>query len=123
VTGRAAVADVDQAADRVTLRDIAVTNVRWPNMTPEFEPRLKDIENSTYERALDTPLAVVRDKQSRACYLTSGKLWYTAKDPLGPWQPTSSPPADLVKNMPRTTRRSRRRRRRPSSSWRPSRPR
>ena len=28
-----AVADVDQAADQVTLRDIKVTNVRWPNMT------------------------------------------------------------------------------------------
>ena len=158
-----AVADVDQAADQVTLRDIKVTNVRWPNMTPALEqrfkevvgasvpiaglhlsyeafsaslataerekksmaelkndppamvftkelavlllfdgePRFKDIENSPYERAMNTPLAVVREKKSGTCYLTSGALWYTAKAPLGPWQVTANPPADLVKNMPK----------------------
>jgi hypothetical protein len=158
-----AVADVDQAADQVTLRDIKVTNVRWPNMTPALEqrfkevvgaavpiaglhlsyeafsaslataerekksmaelkndppaivftkdlavlllydgePRFKAIENSPYERAMNTPLAVVREVKSGTCYLTSGALWYTAKAPLGPWQVTANPPADLVKNMPK----------------------
>jgi len=38
-----AVADVDQAADEVTLRDIKVTNVRWPNMTPALEQRFKEV--------------------------------------------------------------------------------
>jgi hypothetical protein len=158
-----AAADVDQAADKVTLRDIKVTNVRWPNMTPALEqrfkevvgasvpiaglhlsyeafsaslataerekksmaelkndppailfskdlavlllfdgePRFKDIENSPYESAMNTPLAVVREKKSGTCYLTSGALWYTAKAPLGPWQVTANPPADLAKNMPK----------------------
>jgi hypothetical protein len=158
-----AVADVDQAADQVTLREIKVTNVRWPNMTPALEqrfkevvgasvpiaglhlsyeafsaslataerekksmaelkndppaimftkdlavlllfdgePRFKDIENSPYERAMNTPLAVVREKKSGTCYLTSGALWYTAKAPLGPWEVTKNPPADLVQNMPK----------------------
>ena len=65
------------------------------------EPRFKAIENSPYERALNTPYAVVRDTKSKTCYLTSGKLWYSAPDPKGPWKATSSPPADLVKNMPK----------------------
>ena len=145
-----AVADVDQAADEVTLRDIKVTNVRWPNMTPSLEqrfkevvgaavpiaglqfsyeafsaslatadrerksmaelkndppaivftkdlavlllydgePRFKAIENSPYERAMNTPLAVVREVKSGTCYLTSGALWYSAKSPMGPWEVT-----------------------------------
>jgi hypothetical protein len=65
------------------------------------EPRFKAIENSPYERALNTPYAVVRDAKSKTCYLTSGKLWYSAPDPKGPWKPTTSPPADLVQNMPK----------------------
>jgi hypothetical protein len=63
-------------------------------------PVWSDVETSPYERALNTPFAVVRDKRSKACYLSSGKLWYSAKDPLGPWQPTTTPPADLVQMLP-----------------------
>ncbi|MCU0251084.1 MAG: hypothetical protein MUE61_12795 [Vicinamibacterales bacterium] len=157
------VVDVDRDADEVTLRNLAVTRVRWPDTAPDLEQRFRTvvesavpgtglrfsfarfsaslataererqtmpelnndppaivfstelavlllfdgapifraIENSPYERALNTPFAVVRDTRSRVCYLTSGPLWYTARDPLGPWQPTSSPPADLVANMPK----------------------
>jgi hypothetical protein len=65
------------------------------------EPRFKAIENSPYERAMNTPFAVVRDTKSKTCYLTSGKLWYSAPDPKGPFKHTTSPPADLVKNMPK----------------------
>jgi len=65
------------------------------------EPRMSPVEKSDYERALNTPYLVVRDKRSKACYLTSGKLYYTAKDPLGPWQPIAQPPADLVKMLPK----------------------
>ncbi len=64
-------------------------------------PRMSAVEKSDYERALNTPLLVVRDKRSKACYLTSGKLYYTAKDPLGPWQPISQLPADLVQMLPK----------------------
>ena len=158
------IVDVDRDADEVMLRHLAVTRVRWPDMTPELEQRFRTvveigraghrpavfvravlcqprdsrtrapdgmpvlnndppaivfaeqlsvlllfdgdpvfraIENSTWERALNTPFALVRDTRSRVCYLTSGPQWYTARDPLGPWTPTSSPPADLVANMPK----------------------
>ena len=138
---------VDRDADEVTLWNLAVTRVRWPDTTPELEQRFrtvvesavpgaglqfsferfsaslataererqsmpelnnappaivfstelaalllfdgepifKAIENSPYERALNTSFALVRDTRSRVCYLSSGRLWYTARDPLGPW--------------------------------------
>jgi hypothetical protein len=64
------------------------------------EPRFSDIEGSPYERAENTPFAVAREKQSKTCYLTDGAFWYTARDPLGPWATTSSPPRDLVEMVP-----------------------
>lgn len=65
------------------------------------EPRLSPVEDTAYERALNTPLAVVRDTRSGTCFLTSGKLYYTAPDPLGPWTPIEQPPADLVQILPK----------------------
>jgi hypothetical protein len=64
-------------------------------------PRFVDIEETGYERAMNTPLAVARNKKSQTVCLSSGKLWYEAKDPIGPFTPTSSPPADLVKMVPK----------------------
>ena len=64
------------------------------------EPRFSPIENSPYERALNTPFAVVRHAQNKTCYLTSGAYWYQSNDPLGPWSAADQPPADLVQNMP-----------------------
>jgi len=63
------------------------------------EPRFADVDNSPYERGLNTPLAVARNKKTKTCYLSSGALWYTATDPKGPWMPTGSPPADLAKML------------------------
>jgi hypothetical protein len=60
------------------------------------EPRFVDVGQSEYERALNTPYAVARNKKSKQVYLTSGALWYEASDPKGPWTQTMSPPADLV---------------------------
>lgn len=63
-------------------------------------PRFSPVENSHYERALNTPFVVVRHQGTKTCYLSSGQLWYEAQDPLGPWSHTTSPPADLVKMLP-----------------------
>ena len=65
------------------------------------EPRFSPVENSDYERVLNTPFVVVRNTKTKKCYLSSGQLWYEAKNPLGPWATTQSPPADLVKMMPK----------------------
>ena len=65
-------------------------------------PRFSPIENSSYERALNTPFAVVRDKAKDTYYLSSGKLWYNASSATGPWTITESPPKDLVKMLPKS---------------------
>ncbi len=66
------------------------------------KPIFSDVENSPYERAVNTPFAVARNKKTGMSYLSSGSFWYQAKDPMGPWSATSSPPADLVKMIPDT---------------------
>ncbi|MGI9220612.1 MAG: carbohydrate-binding family V/XII [Woeseiaceae bacterium] len=63
------------------------------------EPQYADIENSPYERVLNTPFAVVRKKNSREFWLSSGKYWYSASSVGGPWSVTNSPPADLAKML------------------------
>ena len=41
------------------------------------------LDNSDYERVINTPIAVVKDKQGRH-YLTNGRLWYESRSALGP---------------------------------------
>ncbi|GAA0821937.1 hypothetical protein GCM10009111_29560 [Colwellia asteriadis] len=65
------------------------------------EAIFKDIEKSTYQRALNTPFAVVKVKNKEVYYLTSGSLWYQSTKVLGPWHITHTPPADLVAMMPK----------------------
>jgi hypothetical protein len=64
------------------------------------EPVYEKIDNSNYERAVNTPFVVVREGKSRY-FLSSGQLWYQSGDARGPWQSTSSPPADLAAMMPK----------------------
>jgi len=60
-------------------------------------PRFVAVENTDYERALNTPFAVARNTRTERVYLSSGTYWYVADDPLGPFEPTSSPPEDLAR--------------------------
>lgn len=62
-------------------------------------PKFADIDNSPYERVLNTTFAVVREKKSGTTFLSSGAFWYQAKSPLGPFTVTQNPPADLVKML------------------------
>jgi len=63
------------------------------------EPKYAPIENSSYQRVLNAPIVVVKDKRGRH-YVTNGKLWYQADNAIGPWTPTDAPPADLAGAMP-----------------------
>lgn len=63
-------------------------------------PQFREIENSPYERALNTPFAVARSTKTKKVYLSSGTFWYVADNPMGPWQVTEYPPEDLVKMIP-----------------------
>lgn len=60
------------------------------------EPRYSEVEGSDYERVLNTPFVIVRKQRSSEHWLSSGKFWYQANDPLGPWTPTNLPPRDLA---------------------------
>ncbi len=64
-------------------------------------PIFKAIENSNYQRAMNTPFAVVKASNSKY-FLTSGNFWYQASNALGPWVVTQQPPADLVAMMPKS---------------------
>ena len=66
------------------------------------EPRFFAVDDTPYERALNTPFAVVRRKGSQSYYLTSGDFWYSAGQPLGPWKPINAPPKDLVALIPQS---------------------
>ena len=156
-------ARIDTSAENATVRDVKVTQVRWPESTKADEqrftevveksigtssftismerlsaslanakqekqslenikndapniifrqqltvllsydgsPQFREIENIPYERALNTPFAVARNKQTKKMYLSSGTFWYTADNPMGPWQVTEYPPEDLVKMLPK----------------------
>ena len=63
------------------------------------EPRYAPIDNSPYERVLNTPFAVVRKKGGNQYWLSSGKFWYAANAAMGPWSVTSSAPKDLQKML------------------------
>jgi len=60
------------------------------------KPIFKDIDNSPYQRALNTTFAVVKVKNKAKYFLTSGSLWYQASNELGPWIVTDYPPSDLA---------------------------
>jgi len=64
------------------------------------DPRFAAVEGSDYERVLNTPFVVVRDKRAGAVYLSSGQYWYRADDPLGTFSHIGNPPDDLVKLLP-----------------------
>lgn len=63
------------------------------------KPRYSPIENSDYERVINAPIVVVKDKRGTH-YVTNGKLWYQSSSAMGPWKPTTSPPRDLAEAMP-----------------------
>jgi len=63
------------------------------------EPRYTKIDKSDYERVMNTPFVVVRDKKGNH-YLSSGQLWYGAKEATGPWALIDAPPKDLLQMMP-----------------------
>lgn len=58
---------------------------------PEFSP----IENTRYERLLNTNMAVVRDTQANVVYLTNGDIWYQALHVTGPYVAINNAPVDL----------------------------
>ena len=67
------------------------------------EPQARPIENSSLERIVNTPYAVIRDTTSATWYLGAGRLWYAASSPMGPWKPDAKPPAEILRLAPADT--------------------
>lgn len=65
------------------------------------EPRAMDIEGTNLEQIVNAAFAVV--KKGKDYYLSGGKLWYRATDPMGPWAPIEAPPSDIAAIVPPDT--------------------
>jgi hypothetical protein len=65
------------------------------------EPRFQEVEGTDYERALNTPFLVAKERRHDSYHLSSGAHWYRADSALGPWSVDSSPPADLKAQVDR----------------------
>ena len=76
---------------------IIFKNKRSVLLSYDGDPIFKDIENSDYQRALNTQYAVMKEKSHDKYFLTSGALWYQASNALGPWIITNYPPSVLKK--------------------------
>ncbi|WP_232769135.1 carbohydrate-binding family V/XII [Colwellia sp. Bg11-28] len=80
---------------------IQFTSILSVLLSYDGDPVFRDIDNSDYQRALNTPLAVIKKKNQAKFYLTSGHLWYQASTALGPWSILANPPADLKALIPK----------------------
>jgi hypothetical protein len=63
------------------------------------QPRMQAIENTNLEVVVNTPFGVVRDKTTGTYFLGGGKVWYSAPDPMGPWQAGATPPEAIASGM------------------------
>jgi len=68
------------------------------------EPVRRPVPGSPYQRVVNTPFLVAYDSGAATYFLSGGaSLWYSARDPLGPWNPGATPPADLAQQVPPDT--------------------
>ncbi|NJN64943.1 MAG: carbohydrate-binding family V/XII [Acidobacteria bacterium] len=62
------------------------------------DPKLDAIENTPFQRIINSPFPIVFDPSAKRYYLYGSVVWFAAADPLGEWKPIDSPPkavADL----------------------------
>jgi hypothetical protein len=64
-------------------------------------PRTLPIPGTGLEQVVNAPFAVIRDGPDY--YLSGGKIWYGAKDPMGPWNPIPGPPTEVSRVVPPDT--------------------
>ena len=59
-------------------------------------PELRKVENSTFERVINTPFLILFDPASKTYYTKGGDFWYSAADVTGPWTNMKDPPPPVV---------------------------
>jgi hypothetical protein len=60
------------------------------------EPIMEDVENSKLQRVVNTPYLIVYDPGSKAYYLASNEVWFSARMIDGPWREDRSPPKEIA---------------------------
>jgi hypothetical protein len=64
------------------------------------EPVLRPIADTPFERVINTPALVIRDKTSARFYLEGNGQWFAADSIKGPWSFVQSPPAEVAALSP-----------------------
>lgn len=57
------------------------------------QPKMMPVANSQLLRAVNTPFFVVQDPATNTYFLKGASFWYSASNPLGPFQPAGQIPA------------------------------
>ena len=60
------------------------------------KPTMRAIEGTDYERVLNTPFLIVRDKKDFYLYV-GGNAWFAARDVMGPWAHTRRVPENIAR--------------------------
>ena len=61
------------------------------------EPKLEAIEQSSLQRVVNTPFAILFDPNAKAYFLGNGDVWYQAAAATGPYAAVSRLPAEVAK--------------------------
>jgi hypothetical protein len=75
--------------------EIIFTTVPTMLIMLDGDPRFEKIENSSYERVVNTPFFVVRDTNKGQYYINGGNHWYVS-DNFDSWQVTTRVPKKLI---------------------------
>lgn len=75
---------------------IVVSDVPAMLVLYDGPPKLMSVEESPLMRVANTPSAVWFDPAAKLYFLDAGRGWYSAADPLGPWQVTEALSTDLM---------------------------
>ena len=66
------------------------------------DPIYRPVPDTRYQRIVNTAMLVVKDTASGLHYLTGNNLWYSARSPMGPWDPADRVPDSLRTLVPDT---------------------
>src|SRR5262249_34782350 len=102
-----ATADLEQKSVEGLKNDppkIIVVEEKSQLLLYDGEPKTLAIPNTDdYDYVANCAFAVIKEKKTGTYYLSGGKIWYTAKDPKGPWTSVSAPPAEIAQMVPKDT--------------------
>ncbi len=81
-------AQLDNTPPTIIFREHPTIKIQY-----EGKPQLTQVQNSNLMRVVNTPFFVVLDPGSKTYFLKGGGHWFSAPDPMGPWQNAANVPA------------------------------